>query len=424
MKRKLLTAACAALVVAMAVPALADHQIGGYFRTQGIMDNIGNFANDMDPTKVVDNRLRMRWQNNLNEYVQVVWFGEVDTVWGKQSKGNIGGGGQVGADGVNVETKHAFAAFKIPETPVSATVGIQGYGGTYDGVLVNDDMAGAKIDLKTDMVDASGIWSKWDEGDNVAEDDCDFWGLNVDVKPIKGLKLGADGFWKNDNSGTGADNYYAGIRGAYDFGIAAVDGWFMYNFGTVKGAGAAKDTDIGAFAAAVKGSFKMAGVNAALRLLFFSNDDDKNDDLSFNGGQGAYEFPDAGLMIFLTDAFYNNTAGGRRALTDAAYAGYGLFGTVLNGSYTPPMMKNLYVKAAVAYFMAMDDKRNDEAVASKEGTQLGAEFAAQVGIKVAEKVDVSLRGAYALLGDFYDAAPGGKDPDDIYKVALMVNVPY
>jgi len=38
---------------------------------------------------------------------------------------------------------------------------------------------------------------------------------------------------------------------------------------------------------------------------------------------------------------------------------------------------------------------------------------------------VSLRGAYAILGDFYDeTAPGDDDPDDVWTTTLMVNVPF
>ena len=67
----------------------------------------------------------------------------------------------------------------------------------------------------------------------------------------------------------------------------------------------------------------------------------------------------------------------------------------------------------------------------REGETLGYEVAARVGKVFAQKVDVSLRGAYAVFGDFYDntvrndAGQGATgDPDDVYKVALMVNVPF
>jgi hypothetical protein len=356
--------------------------------------------------------------------VSTVWYVEADMPWGEQSKGAIGGGGRWGADGVNIETKHAYANVKIPETPVALQVGIQGFGGRFDGMVINDDIAGLNVSAKLGMVDLTAMWSKAMEGSRTAEDDIDLYWLQGDLKPMDNLTVGLTGAWLNSQP-TNSDNYFLGLNGGFKMDMVDLSGWFLYNFGTNEGALAGnKDQDISAWAMALKAKAKVAAVKVGGGLLVMGADDDKDDDMSLNGGQGAFEFYDAGLQIFLADVYYNNAAGGRHAVTDAGYAGYGLVGLWVNAAMDLPAVKGLYVKGAAGYFAALDDKRNDEATASREGTQLGAELSAMVGIKVADAADFSLRGAYAVLGDFYDAPAGGSDPDDLYNVVLMLNIPY
>lgn len=419
MKKLFIAATCALLSAAMAVPAFADHKIGGYFRTQMVMEQLA-IGKDLKPAKGVDNRFRAKWVNTLNEYVSTTLYVEVDTPWGEQSKGAVGSGGQINADGVNIETKNVFLDLKIPETPVAIRLGVQGIGDNYSDVLFDNDMAGAKITAKLGMADVTAFWSKWKENTRTGEDDVDFYGLGANVAATEMLSVGGDIYYQNDQPNDETD-YYLGVHGDLKLDMVALNAWFLYNGGTNESG--PKDVDTSAFAASLGAKASLDAVKVGGRLMYFSPDDDADDNnvLDFDPGTG-FEFYSEGLMIFLADIYYNNFGGGRHAMSDAALAGYGLFGLVANASATLP--NAMYVKGAAGYFMAADDERNDEANKSREGTQLGLEVAAQVGIKVAEKADVSLRGAYALLGDFYDAAAGGKDPDDLYKLILMVNVPY
>lgn len=433
MKKLLRTALVGTVALGLAAPAFADHQIGGYFRTQFIMEQLiaDGQAKDQRPVKGVDQRFRARWQNNINEYVSVVWFGEVDTPWGEQSKGNIGAGGMKSADGVNIETKHAYLDLKVPETPVSMRLGIQGFGGNFDGAVMNDDMAGIKLNAKLDMFDATLFWSKYVEGNRVSEDDIDLYVVQLGVAPTKELKLGLEGYFQNNQPGD-LREYWLGAKAGFGLPAVNLSGWFVYNFGTDESG--PSDVDISAWAAFVKASTAVADAKVDVRVMYYSKDDDATDDGSFNqadstsgygSGSGAFEYFDAGLMIFLADLDYNNFAGGRRALTDAAYAGYGLFGGVVTARFSPPAMKNMYVNGALGYFIALDDKHSKDDDTKREGKNLGGELAVKVGYKIAGIADVSLRGAYALLGDFYDKTNvEGKDPDDLYKLIAMVNVPY
>jgi len=249
MKKLFIAATCALLSAALVAPALADNKIGGYFRTQGIMQ-LQNISKKENPTMMVDNRFRARWQNNINEYVSTVFYVEVDAPWGEQSKGGIGGGGQVGADGVNIETKNAFASVKIPETPVSMVVGMQGYGDNFHSLLMNDDMSGLKIEAKMGMADLKAFWSKWQENGRNKEDDADIYWLEANLMAMENLTVGLTGAWFHTQQGNNTDNYYIGLDGKFKLEMVDLDGFFLYNGGTNDNAlnNGTKDQDIKAWA--------------------------------------------------------------------------------------------------------------------------------------------------------------------------------
>jgi hypothetical protein len=400
-------------------------------------------AKDAKPDTFVDQRLRMKWTNTLNEFVTVIWYGEVDTVWGERNRvadrgagaNYLGGGGQVGADGVNVETKNALAMIKIPNSPVAVTLGIQGIGDKgLRSIFMNQDQAALKITAGFGAVDVMVAWAKWDEGnavstyagDRSSEDDTDVYMVQVGVKATETVKFAVEGYWQNMNA-TGSDTatadlYTIGLSGDAKFGGVGVGAWVGFQTGSDTSTGT-DDISQSAIMAGLEVNAKVGPAAIGGQVLYFGNDDDDEDDMSWDHASGAFENYKSGLMIFGTDIYYNNGGGGRRAYTDAAYAGYGLLAFLVKGS-AKVMDGKLTVKGAAGYFMALDDKVNDEAVASREGTDLGFEIAGECILKVADAANVSLRGAYAVLGSFYDESAGGEDPDDLYKLALMVNIPY
>ncbi len=99
-----------------------------------------------------DQRLRMFIDFISSENLKVVTKLEANTVWGAYgSPGarNIVGGGNVGADNNNLGIKNAYLDFKIPNTPLKATVGVQGIA-LVDSWIIDDDFSAAILaaDLK------------------------------------------------------------------------------------------------------------------------------------------------------------------------------------------------------------------------------------------------------------------------------------
>ncbi len=416
----------ALMAVAMAAPAFADSKISGYFRNQFIADNLGASATSADKRTAaqVDQRLRIRYQNNLNEYVHFVYYGEVDTLWGQPSKGAIGGGGQLGADGVNVETKNAYLDFKIPNSIWSVRTGVQGFGDRFENVLVADDMAGIQINHKfLPNLDVTTAYFKWSEGNTSQWDDRNLYAIQTAFKVMDNFNLNVDGYWLEDDTVNGVANdlYTIGVAADGKVAMVGLSGFAFYQFGQAEPR-VGTSLDYSAYAASGKATAKVGPAALGLRLSYFSEDDDRTDnDLeSVQGGVGAYEFAGENLMIFFSDKFYNNTNGGRKAMTDAAFAGYGLF--AINATADFKLPANLYLNAGAGYFMALEEAPTGAASLKREDSDLGFEIAARIGTKVAEKVDVSLGGAYAVLGDFYKTSPTAADPDDYYKVNFMFNV--
>ncbi len=427
--------------VALAAPAFATSSVSGYYRMQMITETInGAPAKDKPADSVVDNRLRMAYKNQLNDYLYFVYYGEVDTPWGQASKGSIGGGGQAGADGVNVETKNAYIDFKIPNSIFSFRSGVQGYADRFDGTFVIDDMAGIQANLSlTPMFSTNLAFFKFYENNKANWDDVNLYGLQNTIKVNDNLKIDADLYWRDNASGyviaPGAaldtttpllnkadDLYVAGVAAQAKVAGVDLDGWVAYQFGKQDRL-VGSDSKYGSLGATVKASMDLGPAKTGLRLIYFSKDDDATDTKSWQQvATGNFDFYNENLSIFLADIYYNNTAGGRHAMTDAVYAGYGLF--AVNATADVKLPANFYLKSGAGYFMALDDTANDNAASKKDGKDLGIEVAARVGTKIAEKVDVSLGGAYAFVGNFYNSTTGGSDPDDMYKVNFMINMGY
>ena len=486
MKRKLATALCGTLALAMALPAFAkDHSINGYYRVRFMMTDFNNARSEDSPTKIVDQRARFKWTMGLNEYVSITYYGEVDIQYGDTSYGSgpssstdytvadntvvdsngnpdsdtnpevitdtdtrvatRNDGGRLGGDTVNLETKNIYLNVKIPDTPVSVRVGLQGYADHWDYSLFAADMAGVKVSAKTDMVSGNVGWFKWGEGASTAdnlENDIDLYAVQLAFQPMGGLSLGTDLYWLNINgSGYGsagfsnADIYWLGVNGKYKAGPVSLSGWFAYNFGTASGAAPrGGDLDISAFAGSLAAAVApMPGLKAKLTALYFSGDDDNGD-----GDQNNWTIPQSGedfffatqgFMLMLADITWT-TWGFEGFGESAVTSGNGLWAVTLTGQYNPPALKGLYVKGGVGYFSAVEDDRTpNDGQSDHDGTALGTEVYLRAGKKIADVVDVSLNAAYALLGDYYndmatDDSGRTDDPNNPYMLYVMVNVPY
>lgn len=158
-----------------------------------------------------------------------------------------GSGGCFGADGINVETKHAYlwlnTADWVPGTAL--TIGIQNVAfmtGPLGGFM-DDDAAAIKINWKGDPVDVEVYAAKLAERGLANADDTDLYVLRVGVNVTKDLRLTLEGMVINDNSLPGTDfgdNFWFGATVGAKLGTINLD--FAGVYGQRKFAGAAAGT--------------------------------------------------------------------------------------------------------------------------------------------------------------------------------------
>jgi len=283
------------------------------------------------------------------------------------------------------------------------------------------------LSLNTAKADSRGDW-----------DDLDFYGLELKQKFSDNFSAGIAAYFKDDNRDNASnvqvgdkEIYFYGVNADAKFGNFGLNGFFMMQDGEYDAEAATGDYDIEGMAATLKGTMKLSNGDIGLRAIYFSEDDDDQDNGRWQGFQGEYFFVNDNQMQFLVDKYVANDGKEMYAIKDSVDQGYGLLAFVASGNHKLP--SDMYLNWGAGYYMAMDESRDDESVDSREGDQLGYEVCVRFGKKFLEKVDISLNASYAGYGDFYDntvdtngSAAGGfdEDPDDTYKGYLMVSVPW
>jgi hypothetical protein len=162
------------------------------------------------------------------------------TAAGGNRVGN-GSGGCPGADGINVETKHAYLWFDTGQwlPGSSITVGIQSIvmmtgplGGWFD-----DDGAAIKVNMKFDPVDIEVYTVKAGEGlgagnvERANADDADMYVARVGVNFTKDLRATLEGLLVDEKSLAGfniGDTFWIGATVGAKLGDVQLDGHFIY----------------------------------------------------------------------------------------------------------------------------------------------------------------------------------------------------
>lgn len=428
-------------IAAMAAPAMAEVTLNGYFRVQGTMqspsDNkydgkafSGLFENfettnnkNLSNRSFVDQRIRLKMTDKLNDNVTVVWYGEYDMPFGDKSARTLSGsGGELSADGIGIETKNAYVDFKVPNSSWSVRTGIQGYGlgSHYEGFVVQDDMNGIKAKGMVGPVALTAGWFKWKENEWDGSDDVDYYSLAGEVKVSDQVKFGLTADLIKNDSATGVngsaaktDDYYYGAYGSYTMDNLGFAGSLLFRNSKGQDSGA---TDGNTWMLNLYVKAALANGNIKLHGIYIPADDSSTGTDRFSANQSGWELHADNLSIFGTDIYYNNGSQGAVNVYSSAYQGYGLMGLTVSGDYKLPEAS--YLKYGAGYFMAADENPGGLTTA-KSDADLGLEVATQIGKKFAEKYDVSIRGSYAFMGDFY-----GNNVDDLYKVVTMLNVSF
>lgn len=455
MKKQIVSMLCGAVALAISVPAFAvTTELSGRYLTETLMDSVQ--LTDGGPSRrIVAQRFLPKVTMKVNDYVTLVYGAEIENDWGVNNPWTYGGDGAQPGDGVNIETKHMYSMIKVPGQDITVTTGLQPMMDGMSAIYFRDDTMAVIADTKFGPVNLNLGWTKISEGAVNAtafgafsgantnyttaiqtNDDTDIYFARAAMVPAEGSKVGLELYWRHNQNGNQnpaikgyvTDIYTIGLTGATKVGPAAVNGFLAFQNGTINADAPAGETDVAAMAASVEASMKFNdNLSGALRLIYFGNDDSDTEQNTWINevgqfGPGSVAFVADNQPIFLSNGYKIGQLGGWRDQVALANLGYGLFAIVGNVSWTSG---NYFAKGSLGYYSALSDERDDTPATEREGTTLGFEACAQVGMKVAEAATLSVRGSYAALGNFYDkTAPGLADPDNMYTASLILDIPF
>ena len=428
-KKMLAFAAVSALTAATAVPAMAlENEFHGMYRVRAITSNFqnaggGTLLNDAPSLNVFEQRMRLLYSAKASDDLKLVTQFELDSSWGDaayQTGRGVGGG--AGADSVNLETKNVYLDFKIPSTPVKATVGVQPFTDAYKGIFYTNDAAGAVLSGKTGAATITGAYFRLNDagGANaIGKANIDLIALDGKFAVSKDLTVGGSYYQvRNDLNYSGQDLHVVGVNAAANLGAVAVDGFAIYQGGDEIYSPVGKT--VSAYAAQVAAKAKV-GVGSLRGAILYTSGDDGSDAEDTNAFQNIMESAGATPTTFTASgsAYY---AGDMLLLMRSKWAmdsDKAIVATANNSNqglifaaigYDANLTSKLSATANLGYMRAAD-------AAAGVKKDIGTEVNVQVNYKIYDNLMGSLQGAYVLLGDRYDAA----DADDPYLAAAMLN---
>ena len=443
MRKGFLIMLAVVLVAALAAPAVAGTDINGFYRAKPTLSNFrgylgGAYTGSFVPVKdapanaYVEQRFRVKFTSG-EENVKAVFFVETDDVWGDSAGGSRNTGGGLGADAASLELKNGFVWFKLPNTPVDITVGLQNQSDSYAGLFFGAaDMGGIFVNANLAPVALRLGWSKWNENALAKADDRTLYLAEAKFSPVKEVKIGANLYViQNDQgrpTGTIQRVYMPGVDATFGAGPATINAFAFYQFGKFTDFQDSRDdVDINGFAADVRADLNAGPGKAFVEALYISGGDE-------NGSAPGQKFKsiiDSGytnsffcrtdMSILLLNADDIGTAAGVYASApgDKSMGNAGRGMTHVAAGFTMKFNDKLSGKVGAGYLMATKKLKTDPDFRKKN---MGTEVNANVSYNIMKGLDVGVVGAYAWIGDFFKTSAGDAgDPDNAYDLHARVN---
>ncbi|MDX1814361.1 MAG: hypothetical protein R3239_00235 [Thermodesulfobacteriota bacterium] len=466
MRKYLVVFVAVLALVAFSAPSAnaTDIKASGFYRAFPTLSNFqdgaggpslrdGTFEGEQTNAYVAQ-RFRVKWQFG-SENVKAVWYLESDMNWGDSagSTNSAAGrnfGGALGGDKVQTETKQINVWFKIPNTSIQSTVGLQGIGDSYSGVFgATNDMAGITIKGKYEPVSYRVVWAKLYENAYHKADDSTLYMAEVDFNPTKESQLGINFYFLQDDTGTsttdGSSNsgaagarlrpgvpgdvtspygssfnqtrtriYIPGINGAMKAGPVKISGWFFYEWGKAKSLiSGTPDLDINGFAATLRGDMKVGPGKAFLQGLYLSGGDNQDDnkyksvitlgDYQANASPGGYSGFTKLHMVMLLPTWNMASISQCFIGCSGGYAGDSLGNGgrgvwAVGAGYSQNFTDMLSGEANIGYLAATNLFQLDRDVGRDK--PMGTEVNATLTANIQKGLTISGTAGYAWVGDF------------------------
>jgi hypothetical protein len=423
MKRLLICLVALIAVFALVMPAsAAEMKVNGIWNAKAwARDNYDGDDDTDDATQYVTQRFRSYWNWIASENLKLNYKNEIDIEWGDTGPTvNRNDGGGLGGDSVNLETKNIYLEFMVPDTPVKATLGLQGIT-LHKGWFISDDAGGARFDMNFDPVSITAYWIGVDgleANDSVSSDDVwqaavsgAYKAENMDAR----LSLA---YQRNDNDLTSndvpeSDDLYL-LMGEFgmSFDMVSFDIVAATNFGEVDSDGAGdRDYEGFMFAGSVDIALDMATITVS--GAYVSGDDEGDLDEDFQGLAGQ-TFSWAEII---SDGYsYDRNAslaqiGGANRPSNMYYVAAGVD---LKPTDTTTIMFDVYYVGMV----------EDRTIAGEEEDEIGIEVDARLTQKIYDNLSMTIIGAYMFAEDGYgvydpaDPNAASNSGDDAFHVGL------
>ena len=429
MKRLLICLVALIAVFALVMPAsAAEMKVNGIWNTKAYaVNNYDGYDDTDDSFQYVTQRMRMYFDFISSENLKLVYKNEIDFEWGDaafQNARNNGGG--LGGDTVNLETKNIYLEFMVPDTPVKATIGLQGVT-LHKGWFISDDVSAARFDMNFDPVSittyaALAAGTEW--GDPDASDDD--WQL-VASGAYKAENMDARlsfGYERLPNDVTSADQPESNdlflVMGEFNMSFDMMSFFVILgkNFGEADGSGpdSANNRNYDGFMGHVGANFALDMANIRAEFIYASGDKEGDFDDDFktmNGRTFSWsELMSDGYTYDRNPA--NNQIGGSNSPSN-------MWAVNVGADLKPTDTTTL--KFDVYYIGMVEDRT----VAGQKEDEIGIEVDASLTQKIYDNLSMTVIGAYLFAEDGYGvyngdpgagAAQAAGSGDDAFQVGI------
>jgi hypothetical protein len=390
--------------------------------------------------------------------VKAVWFLESDMFFGDSAgsmppagPANRNVGGALGGDKIQTETKNVYVWFKVPDTSLDFTVGLQSQSDAYAGFIYGGaDMAGIFTTGKFEPVSWKLGWAKLYENNVGRTDDRTLYVAETKFMPAKEVSLGLNFYYLKDDSDKATNHpnvanapplvafphkltvYMPGVSASFKAGPATISGFAQYQWGELEATlPAGSDLDINAYLVDLRADLNLGPGKFFIEGLYTSGGDrgaNGLDDyeapitLATNeaspGGNSAYSRANMHILMSSPDTIGVSQCligcSGGIAGPDPGNRGRGMWHVA--AGFGMKLTDKIKGEINAGYLSATDTLVSD----GNRDEEMGTEFNARLDYNLAKGLDVGVIGAYALIGDFFENA-AGQTPEDVWMGVARVN---
>jgi len=437
MKRLLICLVALIAVFALVMPTYAaEIKINGLWNAKAwARDNYDGNDDVNDSVQYITQRMRMYFNIIASENLKLVYKNEIDMEYGDNSYANQrNDGGGLGGDTVNLETKNVYLEFMVPDTPVKATIGLQGVA-LHRGWFFDDDVGATRFDMNFDPVTitaywagASGLFRNEASGTNDYSSSNDVWQLvasgaykaeNMDARLTFGYQKGA-----NDNTAADdpeSDDLFL-VMGEFNMSLDMMSFFVIAgkNFGEVKSNGpTTPDRNYDGYMFHVGADFALDMATLRAQFIYTSGDKEGDYDDDFQGLAGE-TFSWAEII---SDGYsYDRNADLAQIGGDNSPSNMWAVG--LGADFKPT--DTTTIKLDVYYIGMVEDRTIN---GDKEDT-IGVEIDARLTQKIYDNLSLTVLGAYMLADDGYgvysatNPNAATNSGDDAFQVGMGLDFSY